>query len=227
MEPNPLNTDLKICSSASLDVGLSAALQYHQNSYVKIIRNVIYRMDPFCICQQAGSDRPCMYFSCSVAHPNGFPPEYSIVATFEVVNGHPQIYGWLVILDGKDHTIICVLTGNFCVSSMPLQIKLSCSGPSSVGTKFLMVLGTRQHWAWEKLMQSYCLCARRSVLSQCIRRSVLTEINMFCNWNHWLMSLLVWQAAQPGGFLPTSHVGWCWLAWPASLTGDTHKWTTY
>lgn len=110
MEPNPLNTDLKICSSASLDVGLSAALQYHQNSYVKIIRNVIYRMDPFCICQQAGSDRPCTYFSCSVAHPNGFPPEYSIVATFEVVNGHPQIYGWLEILDGKDHIIICVLT---------------------------------------------------------------------------------------------------------------------
>lgn len=29
MEPNPLNTNLNIYSSASLDVGLSAALQCH------------------------------------------------------------------------------------------------------------------------------------------------------------------------------------------------------
>ena len=50
-------------------------------------------MDLFCICQQADTNRPYLYFSYSVAYPNGFPSEYSIIAAFEVVKGSPQL-GW-------------------------------------------------------------------------------------------------------------------------------------
>lgn len=158
------------------------------------------------------------------SHPS--TPSLQPLRLWKAVHGLGGLYGKSAILTVKTMSAFTSWwTGHLWVSSIPHQIKRSCSGQTRMQGKLLMVLGTRQRWAWKKILQNYCLIVGRSVLSQQVRRATLAEVNIFYHWNHQLMSLLVWWA-QPGRSLSASSQ--CpmerdadWLDQWASLVGLT------